>query len=262
MSNGSSPSIQPEAISQSQLDKLEPPDKRICPICLGFRFITEPGMWDSLSSKAIPCPEGCTDARTQFNINQFSGLTDERKKQNFDLNWHPVMSQPASAIKSKSTSSDPRGFILLAGPYGCGKSHLLAAAVNSAVLNGKTSLYIEAEKLLGELRRSYGKDNQFTEHEILQRLQEVTVLSIDELDRINQTEWAITKLFGVLNSRYNASIHGDQFGRGKLTIMATNENPKQLEGYLQSRLMDVDSDVYELWDAPDFRKLRGRQSTK
>jgi DNA replication protein DnaC len=184
-----------------------------------------------------------------------SGIPPDRKNTNFKLNFHPSQLLAATKTEELATMEHPSGFVLLAGPYGCGKSHLLVAAINAAVKNNKTALYIDSARMLSAIRSTFGGNNSTTELMVMSRFSQVRVLAIDELDRVGGTDWATATLFQIINDRYNGAAHGTGLDT-RLTLMATNSKFKSLDSYLQSRLNDKNhASVYEMWGAPDFRNL-------
>lgn len=121
----------------------------------------------------------------------------------------------------------PRHMILLLhGNFGCGKTHALAIAVNEALERGYSAAFITMAELLDHLRSGY--DDPKLDYADRYRLwQKVDVLAIDEVDRFAPTEWAAEKVFTLLNSRYEAP---------SLTIMATNKDAGEMDGYLLARI--------------------------
>lgn len=233
------------------------PDERTCPVCHGMRFIVpavlkvgDPGF-----GRAIPCPEGCDRANQQRHLNRLSGLTTDQQQHHFGVAWQLPIAPVAEELRGMLDEVPPRGIALLAGGYGIGKTHLLCASVNHAIKQNWTAVYTSAEELLDHFRRAYAPDAKFNYDGLFDRVKNARVLCLDEIDRINPTPWAESQLFKLLNSRYEASVYGGQ--DAQLTIMATNRRPADLDGYLLSRLRDSGGRIYEMWEARDFRALRG-----
>src|SRR3990167_11564292 len=121
----------------------------------------------------------------------------------------------------------PRHIIVLVhGNFGCGKTNALAVAVNEALERGYSAAFVTMAELLDHLRSGY--DDPKLDYADRYRLwQKVDVLAIDELDRFAPTEWAAEKVFGLLNSRYEAPC---------LTLLATNRDASEVDGYLTARI--------------------------
>lgn len=106
----------------------------------------------------------------------------------------------------------PTRGVLLHGKPGCGKSHLLAAALRYLALEkGVASRYVELMLLLSDMRAGFAANRSHME--ILGPLARVPVLAIDELGKERGTEWERSMLDELISRRYNA---------GLTTLFATN----------------------------------------
>ena len=102
--------------------------------------------------------------------------------------------------------------VLLHGKPGCGKTHLLAAALRWLALEkGISCRYVEFMLLLSDIRAGFGSNRGHME--ILGPLASVPVLAIDELGKERGTEWERSMLDELISRRYNA---------GLTTVFATN----------------------------------------
>jgi len=136
------------------------------------------------------------------------------------------------------------GFYSLYGDYGRGKSGLLKAIVAQSILANIPARYTTAGEILQDLRDVY--HNNGSELDYVKSLDTYQVLAIDEIDVINTTAWSETTLRALIDSRYNKRAI-------MCTLFASNLPPKNLPGYLQSRLDDG-------WRIPvGGESLRGRQ---
>jgi DNA replication protein DnaC len=201
--------------------------------------------------ETVPCPEGCANEIAQRRLEAISNVTGDRARLTLDGHWHHTIRPAVDMITAALSERRPSGFILLAGGYGIGKSHILMAAINQAVADGHTAVYATAEDLLDCLRQSYSS-NDSNSARLFENIQQAQVVAIDEIDRINPTAWSDTQLFRLFNNRYEEHLYGS----GHLTIMATNREVAGLDGYLLSRLRDEGSAIFEMWDARDFRQAR------
>ncbi len=136
-----------------------------------------------------------------------------------------------------------KGWLLLQGKYGCGKTHLAAAIANFAVSMGVPTLFITVPDLLDSLRYAY-QDPTSTFEERFERVRNAPLLILDDFGTQNATNWAQEKLFQIINYRYINKLP---------TVVTTNLNLNEIEGRIQSRLEDPDFVTKESITGPDYR---------
>jgi len=93
----------------------------------------------------------------------------------------------------------PEGWLVLTGSVGSGKTHLACAVVNAVLARSKGAHFNSVAGMLDLLRGTY-KIGAFDEW--FRRLQEVTVLALDDLGAERVTDWANEKLFELIDHRY------------------------------------------------------------
>jgi len=144
-------------------------------------------------------------------------------------------------------SNEPAAFWYIHGPNGIGKSYILIAAINEGMLVQRSGLYTTTTKMLDALRNTHSDVAAFgTEHDLLEKVRRSTILAIDEVGRERSTEYAEEKLFDIYNSRYqDAHVYGNN-NEAKITLLAGNYPPDELEPYLQSRLQDKNGRVIDM----------------
>ncbi len=124
---------------------------------------------------------------------------------------------------AKAFAAQPRGWLLLAGAVGTGKTHLLAAIAHAVSC---ACHFLTAPDLLDELRNGYGDDSYAQRFDTLKM---TPLLLLDDLGAESATDWAEEKLFQLLNHRYNWELP---------TAIATNLPMEKLPARLRSRLCD------------------------
>jgi DNA replication protein DnaC len=125
------------------------------------------------------------------------------------------------------------GLYTFYGDFGSGKTHALAVACNELRAELMETFYAPMPSILAHLRSLYGtKQDSST---FWDRLLDIPVLALDEVTRINTTDWAREMLFVLVDTRYRRRA-------SHLTLFATNDDPRQslpaseTFGYLFSRM--------------------------
>ena len=137
-----------------------------------------------------------------------------------------------------------KGWMLLEGGYGCGKTHLAAAIANDAVSKGVPTLFITVPDLLDSLRFAYN-DPETTFEQRFEEIRSADLLILDDFGTQNATAWAQEKLFQIINYRYINKL---------ATVITTNLMLDEIEGRIRSRLQDEDFVKHVRISAPDYRR--------
>jgi len=141
-------------------------------------------------------------------------------------------------------SEQVKGWLLIQGRYGCGKTHLAAAVANNAVGNGIPTLFLTVPDLLDQLRFSYS-DEEVTFEDRFEQIRSAPLLILDDFGTQNATPWAREKLFQILNFRYINQLP---------LVVTTNLAIEEIEGRMRSRLSDPEIVTYVRIHAPDHRR--------
>ncbi len=225
-----------------------------CPICKGKGFLVydvPPGHPDF--SKTMPCR--CTQARVAArrvgalrNMSNLGAL-DRMTFDNFIADGVGLSEALRYNLRtayelSHAFALDPKGWLVLLGGYGCGKTHLAAAIANYRIALGHSALFVVVADLLDHLRATYAPTSATSYDERLEEIRDAPLLILDDLGAHNTTPWAQEKLFQILNHRYNSRLP---------TVITSNERLEDQDPRIVSRLLDLDlSQKYEI-QASDFR---------
>jgi DNA replication protein DnaC len=152
---------------------------------------------------------------------------------------------------AESYARQPRGWLVLKGRYGCGKTHLAAAIANRCVEQGYATIFMVAPDLLDYLRAAYRPDADTSYDEQFDAVRNAPLLILDDLGTQSSTPWAQEKLFQLLNHRYNARLP---------TVITTNRELEEIDARLRSRLADTEFCQVVTMLAPDFRQAGAERS--
>jgi DNA replication protein DnaC len=189
---------------------------------------------DPRFGKMFPCPS-CGPARRQKRYQRKMAKVSE-----YAVTLTPCRTFEAYKVRDESTEialeyaqsfvADPRDWLLLWGGVGTGKTHLMMAIARALqakpIQDRPVVLLATVPGLLDMLRSGYGNGN----YEELNRLcHDVDVLMLDDLGTERASQWALERLFEIINHRYNAQMP---------TCFTTNVNPGDLEPRIASRIQD------------------------
>src|SRR5512138_3630497 len=141
----------------------------VCPICKGKGFLAldvPPGHPDF--SKVVPCR--CTEARLAqqraetlravSNLGQLSRLSfDNFIPGGVGLSQLASFNLKQAFDLARDFARQPRGWLVLLGGYGCGKTHLAAAIANQRLALGHPAMLVLVPDLLDYLRGAFAPDS-------------------------------------------------------------------------------------------------------
>ena len=140
----------------------------------------------------------------------------------------------------------PRGWLVLCGPHGVGKTHL-AVAITGA-LSGRYDVYFaRVQQLMYRLQSSFQSvdGSQQTFDTLFRAAADAEVLVLDDLGAENDSEWTRATLHELLSHRYEARLP---------TVVTTFINMTQHSGAIASRLCDRSISRVIHISAPDYRR--------
>jgi DNA replication protein DnaC len=236
-------------------DPSEDSAEYLCPICGGTGYlrqdvpVTHPNF-----GKLVKCQCQLLDMETRrmknlrkisnmelmtrFTFDAFVpdgiGLTDDRRR-NLRMAFEVA----------QEFGTDPQGWLILLGGYGCGKTHLAAAIANHAIALGKPALFVVVPDLLDHLRSTYSPFSSSTYDQRFEDIRTASLLILDDLGAHSATQWAQEKLFQLFNYRYNAQLP---------TVVTTNHELEEIDIRIRSRIIDPDLSRIMTILAPDFRQ--------
>lgn len=119
--------------------------------------------------------------------------------------------------------------MFLYGQVGRGKSGLSIAILKERMNQLVPALFIEAHEIMGRIRASYNPDSEYKEDEIIEAVKTVEFLVLDDLGAEKVSDWVKSKMFEIINARYNNLL---------ATIITSNLNLDQIHRQYGDRLTD------------------------
>lgn len=130
---------------------------------------------------------------------------------------------------ARDFAEHPRGWLLLTGPYGCGKTHLAAAIGNYQASLGFPPLMVSVPDLLDHLRATFSPNSTVSLDRRFEEVRTSRLLILDDLGTQSATPWAREKIYQLFNYRYNAELP---------TVITTSSKSEDLDPRLNSRMQD------------------------
>jgi len=226
----------------------------ICPICGGVGYIRQDlpvGDPDFGKLQLCVCQQQKANQSAHVRLYQTSNL-ELFKKMTFEtfsvqgrmgLGDYQVFSLQNALSAARQFAASPKGWLLLTGSYGCGKTHLAAAIANTCVEYGMSTLFLTVPDLLDWLRYSYGSSDVSYEQRF-EEIRNVGLLVLDDLGAQNATPWAVEKLFQIIDFRYLRRLP---------MVVTSNQRLEELDDRIRSRLQDPELSTHISIAAPDYR---------
>ncbi len=201
------------------------------------------------------------DSEVRGGYSQVGGMTRERINElqfrTFDLRVPGLHAEERESLESAfraamAFADDPRGWFVLQGANGCGKTHLASAIANKALGNGQGVFFAVVPDLLDSLRASFAPGNETPYDETFDRIRNVDLLILDDLGAQKASEWAQEKLYQVVNYRHVAGLP---------TVVTTDQSLDRLQQAhprIVARIADPHAGTFVTILAPHYRL--GRQA--
>ncbi len=226
----------------------------VCPICGGVGYIRQDlpvGHPDFGKLQLCTCQQQKANQSAHNRLYQTSNL-ELFKKMTFEsfsvqgrmgLGDNQVFSLQNALSAARQFAASPKGWLLLTGSYGCGKTHLAAAIANTCVEYGMATLFLTVPDLLDWLRYTYGSSDVSYEQRF-DEIRNVSLLVLDDLGAQNATPWAVEKLFQIIDYRYIRRLP---------MVVTSNQRLEDLDDRIRSRLQDPELSTHIAFAAPDYR---------
>ncbi len=146
---------------------------------------------------------------------------------------------------AEAYAESPKGWLVLLGTFGCGKTHLAAAIANRQVALGRdTPMFVVVPDLLDHLRAAFSPTSLISYDKRFDEVRTTPLLILDDLGTESATPWAREKLFQLLNYRYVAQLP---------TVITSSDPIDRIEPRLRTRMLDPTRCKVFVIEAPAYR---------
>jgi DNA replication protein DnaC len=150
-------------------------------------------------------------------------------------------------------SEKPKGWLVLMGGYGSGKTHLAAAIANYRARLGDPPLFVMVPDLLDHLRATFSPNSNIAFDRRFDEIRTAPLLVLDDLGTQSMTPWVREKLYQLFNYRYNAELP---------TVITTSDSLEEMDARIRSRLLDGKLCTIYAITAPSYHGNRGKKTKK
>jgi DNA replication protein DnaC len=170
---------------------------------------------------------------TTFELRKNEGLSAEH-----------VRSLERAFEIARQYAEAPRGWLVITGTYGSGKTHLAAAIANFYVDLGNEGAFVDVPTLLSRLKSTFSPTSDVSFDRRFEDFTKAQLLVLDDLGTQSMTPWAREKLYQLFNRRYILKLP---------TVITTAELREEMDPRLLSRLQDTRLCTICAITAPSYR---------
>ena len=179
------------------------------------------------------------------------GTFDERN--NEGLQADELKSLQKALKAAHNFAEKPKGWLVMLGTYGSGKTHLAAAIANYRSGLGDPPLFVMVPDLLDHLRATFSPHSATTFDRRFEEIRTAPLLVLDDLGTQSMTPWVREKLYQLFNYRYNAELP---------TVITTSDSLDEMDARIRSRLLDGKLCTIYAVTAPSYHGGKGKKTKK
>ncbi len=143
----------------------------------------------------------------------------------------------------------PRGWMVLLGTFGSGKTHLAASIANFRTALGFPPLFIMVPEFLDSLRETFAPDSRVGYNRRFDEIKTTPLLILDDLGTQSTTPWAREKLNQLFDYRYIAELPTI------ITMVGSIEELYRSEPRLATRMLDTKVCTIYAITVPPYRSV-------
>lgn len=193
------------------------------------------------------CKAAELSERQREHVRRLSNLDTFANQHSFEQ-FEMVPGAEEAFEAAREFARNPDGWLYLRGGVGVGKTHLAVAAALEIRERSGSVLFAVVPDLLDHLRTTFDPSQGVAYDERFNAIRGAFLLVLDDLGTENTTPWAREKLYQIFNYRYVERLP---------TIITSNQDHRQVDERILSRILDTHLTRDVLIEAEDFRR-RGR----
>lgn len=182
-------------------------------------------------------------------------LYDAYSLENFDVRHGAHPQEQQNLTRALQTAHEfvqgGRGWLVLIGNSGTGKTHLAAGIANHWQRSGGEVMFVAAPDLLDYLRKTFGAGSNVTFDEQFQQVKEAPLLVLDDLGAVDHNKaWVREKLLQIIKHRYIRKLP---------TVITTTQEFDEIDGQIRTRMLDSRlCHIFAITARPYVDRMRSR----
>jgi len=167
------------------------------------------------------------------NLESLKRFTFQTLKDDYWKSDPTIDSKYSESLRSiKEYTDNLKGWLVLTGPHGSGKTHLASAIGHYIINKGHLVLFVHVPDLVDHLRSTFHPTSETSYSELFDQVKNTPYLILDDLGLQISSPWAQEKLRQIINYRYNLELP---------TVITIGDNLSKFDPYILSRIKDVNN---------------------